>query len=1074
MKKVISFVLAVVLMLSCNISAFAIEDFTNYKTVSMEVEFSDNVGKSEYLTFMLKDNNVYVLATELALRLGYTILVQDECVVIYNDSSDVLPYGITVFLYNSTAVGHSIFSQMIDDYEAPFPSIKNGDDAWIPFEFSLMILGSSVSIIDNVLCIDIPEKSIVDVFYTVMKNRERYNFDWTDDFGYSDSDMGKIGSASHVINVFDGILKFDGDSWLQLFQAFANDTSAYESKYGEDIALLLCTESDKELVAETKKIKKLKDPLSSDGKIGKMLSQYSNLLDTDATAWANTCEAILNEVQDGNSAWAQYNKAYQALEKALDKQTWFSNTGGTILEVQKGAQSALPFLDAALTVLEVVGYGEEFQNQDDFSVSALNTGILNLEESSITSDAMQSSMLNYTEYLQTNAIAYSTKRYFDENIDSWAKKALGITELLGSQANIELLAWSLISSFIPRLSDSLNAADKFELALYSTAFSMDMFICYQGLRNEVFSDEKNITAENLYTVSQYCYIYLKACYVTREAALASLKGKSYSIQEQIQPLIDEQNVINEEIAELLVILKNANTTNDGLEYGFLPSDNKVYLSTYDSSVLVSVINEVSDHADNSTENSNSPDDATAIWEDFLIAGDYSTFTAGWSETSLEYTIADLNADAIPELLIQSSVDAPFYSTWLFVLDNTDIVLSSETYGYGSFRYSPSNNAVIGSPEWRPFSGTGYSPFYSLCGTQMEYIFQIGQDEGQSYYSDSTGVKSISDEERSAYYTDVINFEWKQIQSLNDYAQPAEFEGQLIGVLNKIVDSWTDGTTEYQIYADERFAHNIVSISNGEVRYRTNIENGTVEVTGDESAELAPDTQAGSLQTWQELKYDPTTDTIYIGNLTHPYYRMDDWISGNTPDVTYNEPDDGTSDSDASAEKTYGDNITWAISDGVLRATGVGKMNDYASTAYVPWYENRKDVTTVIMEGTITSVGDYAFDGFSNMTSITLPDTIRRIGEFAFWMCGDLSEIVIPDGCTVIENNAFNWCESLDSITLPATITEIQWNVFAKCENLSDIYYAGTAQQWNAITISSLGNEDLLTATVHYNSTGPDN
>jgi hypothetical protein len=357
---------------------------------------------------------------------------------------------------------------------------------------------------------------------------------------------------------------------------------------------------------------------------------------------------------------------------------------------------------------------------------------------------------------------------------------------------------------------------------------------------------------------------------------------------------------------------------------------------------------------------------------------------------------------------------------------------------------------------------------------LEYIFQIGQDEGQSYYSDSTGVKSISDEERSAYYTDVINFEWKQIQSLNDYAQPAEFGGQLIGVLNKIVDSWTDGTTEYQIYADERFAHNIVSISNGEVRYRTNIENGTVEVTGDESAKLAPDTQAGSLQTWQELKYDPTTDTIYIGNLTHPYYRMGDWISGNTPDVTYNEPDDGTSDSDASAEKTYGDNITWAISDGVLRATGVGNMNDYASTAYVPWYENRKDVTTVIMEGTITSVGDYAFDGFSNMTSITLPDTIRRIGEFAFWMCGDLSEIVIPDGCTVIENNAFNWCESLDSITLPATITEIQWNAFAKCENLSDIYYAGTAQQWNAITISNLGNEDLLTATVHYNSTGPDN
>ena len=412
MKKTISLVLAVVLLLQCSTFAFAVEDSGDYKTVSVEVEFSDNVGKSEYLTLMLKDNNVYVSATELALRFGYAVLVQDEYVAIYNDTSDELPFGITVFLYNSTSVSHSVFSQVIDDYEAPFPSIKNGNDAWIPFEFALMILGSSFSVINNALCIDIPEKTIVDIFYTVMKNRERYSFDWTEDFGYSYSDMEVIGISSHLINVFNGILKFDGDSWLQLFQAFANDTSAYESKYGEDIALLLCTESDKELAAETKKIKKIKDLLSSDGKIGKMLSQYSNLLDTDATAWANTCEAILNEVQHGNSSLAQYNKAYQALEKALDKQTWFSNTGGTILEVQKGVQSALPFLDAALTVLEVVGYGEEFQNQDTFSVDALNTVLLNLEEGSITFDAMQSSMLDYTKYLQTNAIAYSTKRYF--------------------------------------------------------------------------------------------------------------------------------------------------------------------------------------------------------------------------------------------------------------------------------------------------------------------------------------------------------------------------------------------------------------------------------------------------------------------------------------------------------------------------------------------------------------------------------------------------------------------------------------------------------------------------------------
>ena len=83
-------------------------------------------------------------------------------------------------------------------------------------------------------------------------------------------------------------------------------------------------------------------------------------------------------------------------------------------------------------------------------------------------------------------------------------------------------------------------------------------------------------------------------------------------------------------------------------------------------------------------------------------------------------------------------------------------------------------------------------------------------------------------------------------------------------------------------------------------------------------------------------------------------------------------------------------------------------------------------------------------------------------------------ITIPNGCTVIGNSAFNWCESLEVITLPATITEIQWNAFAHCVNLSDIYFAGTMEQWQSINISHTGNEELLSATIHYNSSGPSN
>ena len=157
------------------------------------------------------------------------------------------------------------------------------------------------------------------------------------------------------------------------------------------------------------------------------------------------------------------------------------------------------------------------------------------------------------------------------------------------------------------------------------------------------------------------------------------------------------------------------------------------------------------------------EDATSLWNEFLTSGNYSSYIGDQSTASLEYVITDLNADVIPELLIQSTTEAPFMTTWTFVLNNTNIVLANEMYGYGSFRYSPSQNAVIGSPECRPFQGTGWSPFYQLEGTELKYKFQVGED-GQSYYSDDSGYKNISDDERASYYADAVDFDWSKISS----------------------------------------------------------------------------------------------------------------------------------------------------------------------------------------------------------------------------------------------------------------------------------------------------------------------
>ena len=52
------------------------------------------------------------------------------------------------------------------------------------------------------------------------------------------------------------------------------------------------------------------------------------------------------------------------------------------------------------------------------------------------------------------------------------------------------------------------------------------------------------------------------------------------------------------------------------------------------------------------------------------------------------------------------------------------------------------------------------------------------------------------------------------------------------------------------------------------------------------------------------------------------------------------------------------------------------------------------------DGSVTSIGDDAFDGCSGLTSITIPDSVTSIGSYAFSGCG-INEIVIPIGVTHI-------------------------------------------------------------------------
>ena len=103
--------------------------------------------------------------------------------------------------------------------------------------------------------------------------------------------------------------------------------------------------------------------------------------------------------------------------------------------------------------------------------------------------------------------------------------------------------------------------------------------------------------------------------------------------------------------------------------------------------------------------------------------------------------------------------------------------------------------------------------------------------------------------------------------------------------------------------------------------------------------------------------------------------------------------------------------------GLLTIQGVGAMEDYTEPEQVPWNSLMQEIKVVVIRDGITTVGDYAFAGCSNLQEVTLPGSVEIVGVFSFKGCTGLREIVIPEGVRVLASKAFLQCikKSLSAI-----------------------------------------------------------
>ena len=130
------------------------------------------------------------------------------------------------------------------------------------------------------------------------------------------------------------------------------------------------------------------------------------------------------------------------------------------------------------------------------------------------------------------------------------------------------------------------------------------------------------------------------------------------------------------------------------------------------------------------------------------------------------------------------------------------------------------------------------------------------------------------------------------------------------------------------------------------------------------------------------------------------------------------------------------------------------------------FKNNKNLISVSLGNNISDIPREIFSGCNNLKNVILPNKLTKIPENAFRSCNNLNNLTIPNNVNSIGNSVFYGCTKLASITIPNSVTSIGDNAFRSCTSLTSVYYAGTEDEWNKITIGDC-NEYLTNATIHY-------
>ena len=791
--------LAIVMTVSLAIPVFAEESMEpQYGTI--KVEYSDARGTIENLDVMVLDGYVYAHMASFCERLGYQWQQENGLVTIYAAGIwyDEAPALAIHFRPGDTTVSYNPLCGIEIEYDAPTPFIENDRGIWVPLQYTLTLLGGSRNITGDILVIQMPTANVLSVAAMIMNSGGVLSFDWVDDFGYSETATNVTDGAARVVTLFEGLLSFDGSAWTSFV-----DWNAFDKKFGKTLAALMCTYSSDELKDSIEEVEVMLDVFADDGALGSMLRTQEALIDSDVNAWEKICEEKLAQLKAGCGTLPQYNMAYQQYERATKKQDLFSAVGADeIISIQDGLANATNALEWAKRIGYGVTYMAEFQQRDDFQATVLKNYFATRKDTDKLDDAAAKAI---ADYATSDIIEYTLSKFFENHALEILVDKSGLDALMGVPANLLLLAWDIMSETIPFYSEGLDSVENREISNYAQQVQNDAYQNLNTLIASLRADTASISPEDCVQLAEYCYVYLKSCYIARSFAIESLEGISEETYKKLESKINAETDVNQKIVKYLSILGQADLENSCLILGFLPKNNRELLEIYSDADLVAIVQQHSTsgyerildmyyesiscnwtNCDNDGWNDvGDPDNACYI---------LSTYEADLTLSEVGYSLLDINNDGQSELIIalihESGIDIfPELYTGKFY-DLYTIVNGEVLHVVSAGERSHYNLAVDHSINHRGSSGAASSvnTNYQLVGTDgtlkinQAIVYDGWRDSNNPYFYATTEyynretyeydynvLKPISEEEASVLLDSFPDNQMLELIPFDQYA-----------------------------------------------------------------------------------------------------------------------------------------------------------------------------------------------------------------------------------------------------------------------------------------------------------------